>query len=188
MHILIPLKRLDDAKSRLAETMTPAERGELMLSMLTHVAATARAAALGAVSLATSEPEAARLAAELEVGLVTDGGLPWNEGLVHARAQLDPAPDAVLYLAGDLPLLTTGDLHQMAAVPGSVVVARAHDGGTNALLVRPADAMAPAFGVPGSARLHAEAARRLGLRAVTVDLPGLALDVDSPADVRTVTG
>ena len=34
MHILIPLKRLDDAKSRLSETMSPAERGELMLSML----------------------------------------------------------------------------------------------------------------------------------------------------------
>src|SRR3954451_4949833 len=161
MHILIPLKRLDDAKSRLAETMTPAERGELMVSMLGHVAGVARAADLGPVSLATSEPEAGRLARELGVGLVTDGGLPWNEGLVHARSRLDPAPDEVLYLAGDLPLLTTGDLHQMAAVSGSVIVARAHDGGTNALLVRPAAATARASAWSGRARLHAQAARRL---------------------------
>ena len=39
-----------------------------------------------------------------------DGGLPWNEGLELARSQLVRSPAAVLYLAGDLPLLTAAEV------------------------------------------------------------------------------
>jgi len=185
IQILIPLKRLAEAKQRLAPAVGTAERERLMLSMLAHVAERALTSQVGPVALASSEPRAAMLAQSLGVGLVTDGGLPWNEGLVHARDLLEPAPDAVLYLAGDLPLLRASDIEQLVArAPAAgIAIARAHDGGTNALLVRPADALDPAFGSPHSSSVHLALAHEAGLAAELVDLPGLALDVDTPDDV-----
>lgn len=166
--------------------LSPAERRTMMLAMLTTTTEVARASGLGPVTLATSEPEAPLLATALHVGVVSDGGLAWNEGLVHALNHLVERPRAVLYLAGDLPLLRARDLHAFvnAAPPRGVAVARARDGGSNALLVRPAHAFSPGFGSPRSAAVHHASATALGLECRVVDIPGLALDVDTIDDAR----
>ncbi len=44
----------------------------------------------------------------------------------------------------------------------------------------------PNFGVPGSAARHLERAHAAGLAGVLVDRPGLAQDVDTPADAERV--
>lgn len=185
LQIVIPLKHLDDAKRRLHPEIGSEQRRTLMLSMLGHVATEALAADLGPVALASSEPRAPVIAEQLGIGLASDGGLPWNDGLVHALAQLRPAPTAVLYLAGDLPLVTSAEIAELvAAIPArGVAIGRAHDGGSNALGLRPAQAIVPAFGSDQSARAHAALAQGAGLAVAVVDLPGIALDVDTPADV-----
>ena len=158
----------------------------MMLAMLAHVAAEAAASGVGPVALASSEPRAPIIAAEHGIGLLDDGGLPWNEGLVHALGLLPAPPEAVLYLAGDLPLVTAEEIRELAAaVPArGVAIGRAHDGGTNALGLRPPDAVVPSFGSRQSARVHADLAERAGVDVVVVDLPGIALDVDTPADAE----
>jgi 2-phospho-L-lactate guanylyltransferase len=155
-----------------------------MLAMLERVARAATAAGAGPVSLASSEPHASELAQKLGIGHVTDGGLPWNEGLVHALGLLRPQPDAVMYLAGDLPAVSADEVRALAAaVPArGIAIARAHDGGTNGLVVRPADALAPSFGVAASASVHAGRAAAVGLDVRVIDLPGLKNDVDTPED------
>ncbi|HET7428638.1 MAG TPA: 2-phospho-L-lactate guanylyltransferase [Gaiellales bacterium] len=185
-QILIPLKHLDNAKRRLHPQIGVEGRRSMMLAMLAHVAAEALAADVGPVALASSEPRAPMIAAEHGIGLVDDGGLPWNEGLAHALGLLPAPPEAVLFLAGDLPLVTADEIRQLAAaVPAhGVAIGRAHDGGTNALGLRPPDAMVPSFGSPQSARVHAQLAGRERLEVVVVDLPGIALDVDTPADAE----
>ena len=182
--ILIPLKHLAEAKQRLRPAIGEIERRALMLSMLEHVARAAVASGVGPVALASSEPRAAALAEQFGIGLVDDAGLPWNQGLVHALGLLRPQPAAVIYLAGDLPLVTADEIRALAtAVPAhGVAVARAHDGGSNGLGLRPAAAIVPSFGVEQSARAHAALAEAAGLEVVVVDLPGLALDVDTPDD------
>jgi 2-phospho-L-lactate/phosphoenolpyruvate guanylyltransferase len=184
-QILIPLKHLDDAKQRLRPALGDDERRRLMLAMVEHVAREALAADAGPVALASSEPRAPALAEAFGIRHVTDGGLPWNEGLTHARDQLPEPLELVVYLAGDLPLVQAKDIRALlvATPPAGVAIARAHDGGTNALAVRPADALTPSFGAAASAAVHAERAAQAGLDAVTVDRPGLALDVDTPDDV-----
>src|SRR5262249_38971157 len=149
-------------------------RQSMMLGMLAHVAAEALRADIGPVALATSEPQAPSLAAELGIALVDDGDLPWNNGLLHALRLLPEAPEAVLYLAGDLPLVTADEIRALAdaVAGGGAAIGRAHDGGTNALGLRPPDALAPAFGSPQSARVHARLAEQAGLDVVVVDLPG----------------
>jgi 2-phospho-L-lactate guanylyltransferase len=156
-----------------------------MLAMLRHVAEVALAADVGPVALATSEPKAPELAKELGVGLVSDGGLPWNEGLMHALGEVRPLPEAVLYLAGDLPLLRADEVRYLVseADRDGVTIGRAHDGGTNALLVRPATGMKPMFGLSRSSESHEAAARLAGLAARIVDAPGVAIDVDTPDDI-----
>jgi 2-phospho-L-lactate/phosphoenolpyruvate guanylyltransferase len=185
VQILIPLKHLASAKRRLHPAIDAGERRRLVLQMLGHVAREALEAGVGPVALATSEPRAAAIAKSLAVGLAGDGGLPWNEGLAHALGLITPQPDAVLYLAADLPLVTAREIRAIAEAasdPG-VAIGRAHDGGTNALAVRPAAAVTPCFGVAQSARAHARLAEAAGLAVALLDLPGLALDVDTPDDI-----
>jgi 2-phospho-L-lactate/phosphoenolpyruvate guanylyltransferase len=183
--VLIPLKRLDAAKSRLAPALSAAERGRLMAAMVAHVARTALAADAGRVVLVSSDAAAPELAMRLRIECVSDGGLPWNPGLTHARARLRAPAEAVLYLAGDLPLVEVGDIAALLAAGGSgaTVVGRAHDGGTNALWICPPGAFEPAFGASGSAAVHGARARACGLDVVVVDRPGIAHDVDTPADL-----
>lgn len=186
--VLIPLKRLDAAKTRLAPALTSAERGRLMAGMLARVARAALGAGAGRVALASSDPAAPDLARRLGVECVSDGGLPWNEGLVHARSLLLRPAAAVLYLAGDLPLVEVADVTALVEAGGdeTAVIGRAHDGGTNALWVCPAAALVPAFGAAGSASVHVARAHERGLAAVIVDRPGIARDVDTPADLAAV--
>ena len=183
--VLIPLKRLDAAKTRLAPALTNDERGRLMAGMLAGVARAAVRTGAGRVALASSDPLAPDLARRLGVECVSDGGLPWNEGLVHARSLLARPADAVLYLAGDLPLIEAADVAALveAGAERTAVIGRAHDGGTNALWVCPAGAFAPAFGAAGSAAVHTRRARAPGLAVVMLDRPGLARAVDTPADL-----
>jgi 2-phospho-L-lactate guanylyltransferase len=185
IQVLIGLKRLSSAKQRLMPQLSSVERRNLMLAMLSTVTAAARAAQLGPVTLATSEPDAPSLAAALGVGVAWDAELPWNDGLVHALGTV-AASAAVLYLAGDLPLLQARDLVAFvdaAPAPG-VAVARARDGGSNALMVTPSHSLRPMFGQPQSAEAHRAAATARGLACRVIDIAGLALDVDTIDDAR----
>lgn len=185
-QVLIPLKTLATAKQRLSPAVSVPSRRRLMLQMLRRTVAAAQAAEVGPVALATSEPTAGELAAALGVDLVSDGGLDWNEGLLHALRSFRPVPASVLYLSADLPLVSAADiLHLIDEAPDpGVAIARAHDGGTNALLVRPADALTPMFGHQPSASAHARQAADRGIAARILDIPGLALDVDTVDDLR----
>jgi 2-phospho-L-lactate guanylyltransferase len=186
VQTIIGLKRLDIAKQRLTSHLRPIDRRRLMLSMLEAVVAVAQSADLGPVALATSEPTAPGLAHKLGVTLLSDGDLPWNDGLGHALASLTPRPARVLYLAADIPLVTAAELLAFVAAaptPG-VAIARARDAGTNALLVTPSDAMRPMFGSPRSSEVHAAAAGAANLPFRVLDIAGLALDVDTIEDAR----
>jgi 2-phospho-L-lactate guanylyltransferase len=186
IQVLIPLKMLASSKQRLSPEVSEPSRRRLMLQMLRRTVRAARDAEIGPVALATSEPSAPELAAALGVGVLSDAGLDWNEGLVHALRSVRPVPAAVLFLSADLPLVSAADVRGLvAAAPDrGVAIARARDGGTNALLVRPALALTPMFGRQPSALAHARQAEAGGFAAVILDIPGLALDVDTVDDLR----
>jgi 2-phospho-L-lactate/phosphoenolpyruvate guanylyltransferase len=188
IQVLIPLKALATSKQRLSPAVSAPSRRRLMLHMLCRAAEAARTSGVGPVALATSDPKASDLAATLGVDVVSDGALAWNEGLLHALRSIQPPPAAVLYLSGDLPLVTAADIIDFVAAAPSpgVAIARARDGGTNALLVRPALVLVPMFGQQPSAIAHARQAAERGIAARILDVPGLALDVDTVDDLRAV--
>lgn len=180
-HVLIPLKRLDDAKSRLADVLSPEERAALMLDLLQSSIAAAEEAEVGPVTVVSSE----RL--ELDVARFDDRGLAWNDALAAAVRELVHEPIATV-VSADLPRVTADDIRTLvAATPDrGMAIARALDGGTNAVSMRPAGAVRTHFGEPQSAAVHAQATAAVGLAARIVDVPGLAFDVDTPADLEAL--
>jgi 2-phospho-L-lactate/phosphoenolpyruvate guanylyltransferase len=103
-----------------------------------------------------------------------------NGALAAAAAAANGS--ALLVVAADLPLASAAGLERvLAAATAPVAVVPSHDGGgTNVLAWRDPASFAPSFG-------PASAARHLAVPgAVRVDEPGLALDVDTAADLRLV--
>jgi 2-phospho-L-lactate guanylyltransferase len=186
VHVLIPIKRLETCKQRLSGVLDAARRRALMLALLDDVLERAFAApSAAAVGVVTDDPAAAEAAREAGADVLSDGGLAWNEGLVHALALLREPPAGVLFLSADLPTVSTADVEAMIAAcpPRGIAIGRAHDAGTNALALRPSNVIVPSFGAPGSSAVHAALAADAGVPAVLVDRPGLALDLDTPSDL-----
>lgn len=184
--VLIPVNRLDRAKGRLAALLEPEERAELVRRSLAAVLAAVEGAGMRAVVLTSDEG----VAAQMPAGVRALGEDPELRGL---SAQLERAADRLgveelLILHADLPLVTAEALRELVAqappAPSATLV-RPGDGGTNAMLLRPPGRFALAYG-QGSGDLHEAAAREAGLavrRAYALALD-LALDLDTPADVR----
>ncbi|WBL37373.1 2-phospho-L-lactate guanylyltransferase [Tepidiforma flava] len=194
LPVLIPVNRLDRAKGRLAPLLTEAEREELSLITLETVAHAAGAAAL----ILTADPRVReRMAGRCRV-LEED---PAAEGL---NAQLEAAiarlradgtiADRLLILHADLPLVRGWTIETLDAEdpgPGSAVLVRSRDGGTNAMLLHPPGRFPLAYG-PGSFERHAAAARAAGMQVIESENRELKLDLDTPGDVaellRTARG
>ena len=177
--MLVPVKRLDGAKSRLAETLDAGERAALVSELLAHVLAAVKEADVGPVTVVSAEP------LDLDgVPRFDDGGLPWNDALAAAMKQVSHERVATV-IAADLPLLTPGEVRSfvMATPAYGLAIARARDGGTNAVSMRPPGSMPTHFGDPGSAAVHERATCLAGGDAHVLDLPGLAFDVDTPEDL-----
>ena len=105
-----------------------------------------------------------------------------------ARAEADHA-ECVVLLPGDCPLLDPRELDRLlTGLPANYVaiVPDRHGTGTNALVLAPPAAIQPAFG-EGSCARHVAAARGAGIPFGVEELPSLALDLDTPADVVALT-
>ena len=182
VHLLIPLKRLDDAKSRLAAVLSGAERSTLMQELLEGVLAAAEEADLGPITVVSAEPSLPDGVARFD-----DRGLAWNDALAAAMREVVTEPVAAV-VSADLPRLTAEDIEALvAATPDrGLAIARALDGGTNAVSMRPPGVVMTHFGEPQSAAVHAQATAAAGLAARLIDVPGLAFDVDTPADLAAL--
>jgi 2-phospho-L-lactate/phosphoenolpyruvate guanylyltransferase len=188
---VLPVKRFDAAKQRLAG-LDEDRRRELAGAMVADVLeAIGKARAIERLIVVTGDPIAQELASEADAEVVPD---PEDAGHVEAaqagiaRAEVEGAERVVL-LAGDCPLLDPRELDRLlTGVPGNYVgiVPDRHGTGTNALLLSPPNAIAPAFG-EGSRDRHVEAARQAGIPFAIEQLPSIELDLDTPADVIALT-
>lgn len=186
---IVPLKALPHAKQRLADHLSAVERRTLMGDLFAHVLRTCRATdGIDRVVAVVGDDTGAELAERAGVEHVREPGGGLNAALRSATGHV--RTDASLIVVADLPQLTVDDLRQVVAAgtPGPcVVVAATLDGGTGALLRRPAGVIDPAFG-GASAAAHLDAAQGAGVRAVLLASPGLSRDVDRPVDLERYAG
>ena len=130
------------------------------------------------------------LAGDLRVFADPGEGLDAAVSEALGRLAADGAARAVV-VAGDLPLVTPGDLGRLAAASERAIVLAPdrHGTGTNAISLPLPAARNFGFGYgPGSFARHCAEAARLGLAVETVVSDGLARDVDEPADLADAAG
>jgi 2-phospho-L-lactate guanylyltransferase len=188
---VLPVKPLRGALRRLTPALDAPVRRELQVAMLTDVlAAAAGASQLAGVMVVTSDPAAQGMAEAIAgARVVPDHDPPrgMNAAVVRGLEAVAAAgADGALVLTADLPLARPEDLDAvvLAGPPGpSATIAPSWGGtGTNAMLLRPPGALTPRLGVDSLARHLAQAARR-GVPVTRVDVPALALDIDTPRDL-----
>jgi 2-phospho-L-lactate guanylyltransferase len=189
---VLPVKRFGAAKQRLATGIEDERRTDLVAAMLADVLeAIAAARSIEQTIVVTSEPRAIEMAEASGAEVLPDPGEGGHSGAAlagAARAQAEGAQCVVL-LPGDCPLLEPRELERLlTGLPERYVaiVPDRHGTGTNALALAPPDAIVPAFG-EGSCARHVAAAREAGIPYAVEELPSLALDLDTPADVVALT-
>jgi 2-phospho-L-lactate/phosphoenolpyruvate guanylyltransferase len=198
--VVLPVKSLSRAKSRLRGAVPGVPHDRLVLGLLRDtVAAVLACPAVGGLLVVTNEPLAARAATGLgarAVPDVPDAGL--NPAVAHGAAQAGAGPVAAL--TGDLPALRPAELaaalaaarsaaarsaatrsaaaRSAAVGPGRAFVPDAAGTGTTMLTAPAGSDLAPRFG-PGSAAAHAAS----GAAPLVGPWPSLRRDVDTPDDL-----
>lgn len=186
--LVVPVKRLDLAKTRLDGAFAAYRRDLALAFALDTVAAALACPVVRAVLVVTDERAAAErlgaLGAEV-AGDEPDDGL--NPALAHGAGLVvgrHPGT-SVGTLAADLPALRPDDLAAALSRAGShrrAFVRDAEGTGTTLLLAHDVADLRPAFGA-GSADRHAASG---AVEVAADDLPSVRTDVDVPGDLATV--
>lgn len=183
-HVLIAVKDLRHAKSRLGPHLNPDERATLTLAMVRDtVSAALSSDAVDAVTVITPDPLVASAAAGLGAALFPDRGDDDLNALLAAAARTVRS-GRVVALQGDLPCLSGAELTDALTAARQLrraVVVDHHGTGTAALIAAAGD-LAPLFGAD-SAKRHIDS----GATALNGHWPGLRLDVDTPDDLAAAS-
>ena len=176
MVAVVPLKALDIAKSRLGVVLDADARHDLALSMLARAVTACRDAGLD-VCVVSPDETVHEAAVALGVRFLDDGGADLT-GAVELALRAHHNAAVIVVLAADLPFVTTADVCALLDAAQPLAIAPAPDGTTNAVAARPPSAFTPSYGA-GSAARHG---------GVHVLRPGLARDLDTPADLERALG
>jgi 2-phospho-L-lactate guanylyltransferase len=185
---VIPMKDSGQAKQRLAGVLSGMQRQQLALAMFEDVLAVlASARELAGILVVTIDPAATAIAARYRARICGDGARDGHTGAVAAAARrLATEGLDMLVLPGDIPLVQAGDIRQLMAVHGSApaftIVPARDEHGSNAILCSPACAVPLRFG-DDSFFPHLAAAKARGIEPKAVQLPRIALDIDTPDDL-----
>lgn len=183
--LIIAVKQLSAAKSRLAAALSADARERLVLGMLVDTITAARGVGdVRSVTVVTPDPAAASAARDLGATAVADPTPkdhpdPLNNAILAASVSVGTAD--IVVLQGDLPALRPSELAEALQAAGQYprsFVADRQGTGTSALF---------ALGVPLDPRFGAgSAARHRASGAVELQgaWPGLRCDIDTPDDLE----
>jgi 2-phospho-L-lactate guanylyltransferase len=186
--VVVLVKDFDEAKQRLTPALGTKSRRALARRNA-HLAVSA-AAAGDHVLVVTGSDEVAETAKSWGADVLLE---PHEDGQNKAaergieRAQARGA-GAVLLLSSDLPLVTPDAVFRLLRdaakhpSPVAVAVPAIGRGGTNALYLRPPDAIGLHFGDDSLAQFQEDAEAR-GVKLVVFHSDAMALDLDEPSDL-----
>lgn len=204
--IVIPVKILERAKSRLASSFSPTDRRTLVVAMATDVITACRdTPGVGHIRVVGTDPEIAQVAADLGAEFVADPtGAPTRSGDHPAGAHVvteDPLNTAlgramsgvrgpIGVVAADLPELNsrllTGILDRASRHQHSIVADHRGHGTTMAFWTGSADRVSH-FGA-GSADRFRHLGDAVAIAADSTNWAAAARDVDTPEDVADLVG
>ena len=180
---LLAVRPPAEAKTRLADALTPAQREALAWNMARHVLGCMTAVLPPERCIVVSRSSdmreyatAAGAVALREVGADQNAAL--TQGAHHA---VEHSADRVLTLSSDLPMLQVDDVRAMLAsshASNSVIIAPdRHGTGTNGMCMQP-PLILPYLHGRDSLDRHRRKAAELGVPVEIIERPGLAHDID----------
>ena len=188
------MKELSQAKMRLADVLDRHDRAELALAMLVDVIVACReSGCFDEIAVISNDSEVfwqvREAGAKPLAEPATLAGL--NESLTFGQRYLARriAVDELVVLPADVPMIVAADVREvveaLAGADPRVVLVRSRDNGTNALALRPPEAIGMHYG-RNSADAHKAAAVAIGVAVVEMTNDRLAFDVDSPDDLAAL--
>ncbi len=186
---ILPVKRLDRAKQRLADDFDEEQRVAIARALLDDALDLCESSPFLSWWVVSDDETVRACAHERGLSTLEDGGSGLNDALVLAIATVAGAgAGSTTIVPVDVPLARPEDLQDLldtGTTSDVTVVPSERDGGTNGLYLRPPGILAPRFG-PGSLASHLAAAERAGLRCSILSLDALSLDIDTLEDIQTL--
>jgi len=190
--ILVPVKDLRGAKSRLSPLLTSDERTLLARAMAEDVFdALVSFSSDPGVAVISGDQWASQQAKARKFTIIIDDEQAGETAAIELATSfcLSNGNDFSVVFPADIPLITSAEVRRVldAAPEQGCVVVPAGDGrGTNGILRRPAALIPLRFG-NDSLLPHLAAARATGHDVVVLEgLTGIAIDVDRPDDLATL--
>jgi 2-phospho-L-lactate guanylyltransferase len=184
--LVIAVKRLSAAKTRLAPVFSAATREGVVLAMLIDtITAAAAVAAVQSITVVTPDDVAGDAARQLGARVLADPTPqghrnPLNNAILAAEDAVRSETANIVVLQGDLPALQPQELGEAIAAARTyprTFVGDRHGTGTSALIALGVS-LDPRFG-SDSAQRH----RHSGAIELTGAWPGLRCDIDTPDDL-----
>jgi coenzyme F420-0:L-glutamate ligase / coenzyme F420-1:gamma-L-glutamate ligase len=189
LFAVVPVKDLVGAKSRLKPVLNEASRARLTIYMMKNVLAALRGAGVERVYVVSPDRTVLEMAEEAGATPLLQESRGLNQALDEAREwAVAEGATILLVFPADLPLLRAPDVRAVldeaegSEGPLAVVSPDETGSGTNALLLRPPDALPFVFG-PGSFETHLNAARDRGISTRVCERVRLAFDLDTAEDL-----
>jgi len=187
MWVIIPIKRLQNTKQRLAGCLSREQRATLSLMMLCDVLEALLASEwVQGVTVVSSDQSLLRLTQEYHVQcLLTESDQGYSEDALQAIERVDGrGHDKIAIIPGDVPLLAKADIAKLNEwhKEGIILCPASIDGGTNALLSSIPLTIPLLFGLD-SLKRYVSQADELDIPCQVVEIAGLERDIDVPADL-----
>ena len=187
MWALLPVKRLEHAKLRLAGVLTRAQRRQLSLCMLEDILDTLnKTAVISGVTVISCDEAVIALAQDCQAGVLNteiDHGYA-SDVLKGVEAISDQDIDKVIIVPADVPELDESDLTYLDGVHGEGITLcpADSDGGTNGLVFTPPLSIELMYGENSFDKFCIEAEKRqVPINITRTD--GLARDIDCIDDL-----
>ena len=187
VFVIIPVKRLDNAKSRLSSLLTDDERKQFCLKMLEDVLRTVKSTKRAHETVVVSkDPMVSEIAKNFDAAYLKERKTGLNKTVSEAIDWcVKRGATSVLFLPADIPLVAPTDLNRIFTLreKASMVISPSRNGkGTNALLLTPPN-VSPTFYGPRSFQRHIKEAKKLKISFHRYRSPRIALDIDTVEDL-----
>ena len=189
---VVPVKRLDTAKGRLADVFPMNVRMRLTIAMLQDVLASLnKASSIEGIAVVTPDKRLERMILSLvpNVQFILETGRPSLNGALRQAAGLLQSRhrDSMLIIPGDVPLIDAEEINtfvRYSELEKVLIVPDKTSKGTNGLLLNPPLVMEPRFG-PDSLKRHMEGAYRKGISFNVYPSRYWGFDLDTPDDLAS---
>jgi len=187
VFVIIPIKRLENAKSRLSSLLTDDGRKQFSLKMLEDVLRTVKSTErINETVLVSKDPIVSKITENFEVTYLKERKTGLNKTVSEAVDWcVEGGATSVLVLPADIPLVLPTDLNRIFNLGenASMVISPSRNGkGTNALLLTPPK-VSPTFYGPSSFQRHIKEATKLKIIFRIYRSPRIALDIDTVEDL-----